>query len=205
MKLYASPGGCSFSPHVALRESGLPFTLVLGSTPASPKPGGVDMTTIHAKGYTPLLERPDGERLSEGPAIVQYIADLVPEKRLAPPSGTLARYRLQEWLNYITSELHKSYSPLFYPATPEAYRPLARDYIVRRYGVVDTALASAPYLLGEFSVADPYLYVVTTWAAHVGVDLARYQNVQAFMARMAARPTVREAHAAERELKGASA
>lgn len=200
MKLYFSPGGCSFSPHVALREAGVPFELVLGDTPGIPRPGGVDMTKLHDKGYTPLLELDDGERLSEGPAIVQYVADLVPEKRLAPAHGTFARYRLAEWLNYITSELHKSYSPLFYPTTPDAYRATARDYIVRRYGVVDAALATAPYLLGEFSVADPYLYIVTSWSKHVGVDLAQFANVQAFMERMAARPSVREAHAAERTI-----
>ena len=198
MKLYYSNGACSLSPHIVLRESGLPFELVRASTKTHALDDGTDYYTINPKGSVPLLELDNGERLTEGPAIVQYIADLVPAKNLAPANGTLARYRVQEWLNFITSELHKGYSPLFRPNTPDAYKPIAMDTLKKKYAYVDSKLEGKHYLMGEqFSVPDAYLFTVTNWAGRVGLDLSEFKNVGAFMARMMARPSVQAAMKAE--------
>lgn len=198
MKLYYSPGACSLSPHIVLHESGLPFEAVLASTKTHKLQDGTDYYTINPKGYVPLLELDDGQRLSEGPAIVQYIADLVPAKNLAPAAGTMARYRLMEWLNFISTELHKSFSPLFNPATPEDAKPMFRERLLGRFKWVDEQLAGKAYLLGDaFSVADAYLFVVSNWGQYVGVDLDGFANLQAFRARMAARPGVQAAMKAE--------
>ena len=171
MKLYYSPGACSLSPHIVLREAGLAFEPVLASTKTHKLQDGTDYYGINPKGYVPLLELDNGERLTEGPAIVQYIADQVPAKKLAPTAGTMARYRLQEWLNFITSELHKSFSPLFNPAMPEEGKALYRTRLGDRFKWVDGQLAGKNYLMGEdFSVADAYLFVVAGWGKHVGVD-----------------------------------
>ena len=198
MKLYYSPGACSLSPHIVLRESGLPFELVLASTKTHKLADGTDYYRINPKGYVPLLELDSGERLSEGPAIVQYIADQVPGKKLAPAAGTMARYRLMEWLNFITSELHKGFSPLFNPATPEDYKPLAKGRLADRLKWVDEQLEGKQYLSGEqFTVADAYLFTVTNWTKFVGIDISGLANLGAFMGRMAARPAVQEALRAE--------
>ncbi|MBL0092452.1 MAG: glutathione transferase GstA [Piscinibacter sp.] len=202
MKLYYSPGACSLSPHIVLRESGLAFEPVLASTKTHKLQDGTDYYGINPKGYVPLLELDGGERLSEGPVIVQYIADQVPDKKLAPPAGTMARYRLQEWLNFITSELHKGFSPLFNPAVPEDARPVFRKKLVERFTWVDGQLAGKAYLMGEeFSVADAYLFTVASWAPHVGVDITGLANLSAFSARMFARPAVQAAMKAEGLLK----
>jgi glutathione S-transferase len=202
MKLYYSPGACSLSPHIVLREAGLKFEPVLASTKTHKLLDGTDYYTINPKGYVPLLELDNGERLTEGPAIVQYIADQVPEKKLAPPNGTFARSRLHEWLNFTTSEIHKTYSPLFNPAVPEEYKTMAKAKLQDRYRWVDSQLEGKSYLLGDaFSVADAYLFTVTNWAKHVGIDLAPYKNLGAYMARVAARPAVQEAMKAEGLLK----
>jgi len=205
MKLYYSNGACSLSPHIVLRESGLPFTLVRASTKTHALDDGTDYYTINPKGSVPLLELDNGERLSEGPAIVQYIADQAAGKNLAPANGTFERYRVQEWLNFITSELHKGYSPLFRPTTPEEYKAIARENLLKKYEFVDSKLAGRNYLMGEqFTVADAYLFTVTTWAKHVGVDLSKFANVGAFMARMSARPAVQAALEAEGLVKKAA-
>jgi glutathione S-transferase len=202
MKLYYSPGACSLSPHIVLRESGLAFEPVLASTKTHKLQDGTDYYGINPKGYVPLLELDNGERLSEGPVIVQYIADQVPAKKLAPPAGTMARYRLQEWLNFITSELHKGFSPLFNPAVPEDARPVFRAKLVDRFKWVDSQLAGRQYLMGdEFSVADAYLFTVASWGGYVGVDTSGLANLGAFMERMKARPAVQEAMKAEGLLK----
>jgi glutathione S-transferase len=139
---------------------------------------------------------------TEGPAIVQYLADLKPEKGLAPPAGTMARYRLQEWLGYINSELHKTYSPLFRPETPAETRTERQAYLAKRYGLVEKQLAGRPYLLGDdFTVADAYLFTVTRWAAHVKFELSPFPNLRAFQDRVAARPAVKAALKAEGLLK----
>jgi glutathione S-transferase len=198
MKLYYSPGACSLSPLIVLHEAGVKFEPVLASTKTHKLPDGTDYYGINPKGYVPLLELDNGERLTEGPAIVQYLADQVPDKRLAPPNGTMARYRLQEWLNFITSELHKQYSPLFNPAVPEEYKAMQRKKIAERLAWVDGELTGKNYLLGDaFSVADAYLYTVANWSQYVGVDIGGLANLSAFMQRMAARPAVQAAHRTE--------
>lgn len=202
MKLYYSNGACSLSPHIALREAGIPFELVRASTKTHKLDDGTDYYTINPTGAVPMLELDNGERLSEGPAIVQYIADLAPQSKLAPANGTFERARLQEWLNYITSELHKGYSPLFRPDTPDVYKPIAQDNLKKKYAHVDAKLAGRDYLMGDtFTVADAYFFTVTSWAKYVNLDLSAYKNVLAHSARVAARPQVQEALKAEGLLK----
>ena len=202
MKLYYSPGACSLSPHIALREAGLAFEPVLASTKSHQLADGTDYYGINPKGYVPLLELDNGERLSEGPAIVQYIADQVPAKNLAPANGTLARYRLQEWLNFITTELHKSFSPLFTPAMPEEGKAIYRTRLDGRFKYVNEQLEGKAHLMGEhFTVADAYLFVVSSWAPRVGVDITGLATLQAYLARVGARPAVQEALRAEGLLK----
>ncbi len=202
MKLYYSPGACSLSPHIVLKESGLPFQAVMASTKTHKLADGTDYYTINAKGYVPLLELDDGQRLSEGPAIVQYIADQVPDKKLAPAAGTMERYRLMEWLNFISTELHKSFSPLFNPDMVDAGKAVYRARLLDRFKWVDAQLEAKPYTMGEnFSVADAYLFVVAGWGQYVGLDLSGFKNLQAFLGRMAARPAVQEAMKAEGLLK----
>ena len=194
MKLYFSPGACSLSPHIVLREAGLAFTPVLASTKSHKLQDGTDYYTINPKGYVPLLELDNGERLTEGPAIVQYVADQVPARGLVPPAGTMARYRAQEWLNFISTEVHKQYSPLFNAAMPEEAKAVFREKLKGRYAWIDSQLEGRSYLMGDsFSVPDAYLFAVTRWAGFAGVDLAPFKNVTAFMERMAARPAVHEA------------
>ena len=202
MKLYHSPGACSLSPHIVLRESGLAFDLVKVDLKTHRTEDGTDFYSVNPKGPVPVLEIANGERLTEGPAIVQYIADQVPAKNLAPGNGTMPRYRLQEWLNFITSELHKGYSPLFSPDTPEATRATAKAKLGERLAYVDGRLANQDYLLGDtFSVADAYLYAVVSWSANVGVEIGHLARLKAFMDRMTSRPAVQEALRAEGLLK----
>ncbi|TFY97985.1 glutathione transferase GstA [Ramlibacter rhizophilus] len=198
MKLYYSPGACSLSPHIALREAGLAFEAVLASTKSHKLQDGTDFYTINPLGYVPVLELDDGTRLREGPAIVQYIADQVPTRHLAPANGTLPRYRLQEWLTFISSELHKTYSPLFNAAMPEEAKQVFRAKLQSRYRFLDGHLAQRPWLMGEhFSVADPYLFTVTRWATFAKVDLSDCPRVEDFQQRMQERPAVQEALRAE--------
>jgi glutathione S-transferase len=194
MKLYYSPGACSLSPHIALLESGLSFDLEKVDLRAKKTASGADFTAINPKGYVPVLGLDDGAVLTEGPAIVQYIADRAPAAKLAPRSDSIDRYRLQEWLGFINSEIHKSFSPLFDPATPEATSKASRERLLRRFATIDAALATKPYLMGEqFSVADGYLFTVTTWSDHVKLDLGAYKNLAAHRARVQARPAVKKA------------
>ena len=194
MKLYYSPGACSLSVHITLHESGLAFEHVLASTKTHLLPDGTDYYTINPLGYVPLLELGDGTRLTEGPAIVQYIADQVPEKNLAPANGTVARAQLQGWLNFIATEIHKGFSPLFSPATPADYKAIAIDRLQSRLAWIDGQLAGKDYLMGaQFSVADPYLFTVTNWAPRVGVDISGLSHLAALRERVAARPAVQTA------------
>lgn len=198
MKLYYSPGACSLSPHIVAREAGVPVELVKVNLRTKTVATDGDYWAINPKGSVPALELDDGEVLTEGPAIVQYLADLAPGSGLAPENGTLARYRLQETLNYITSEIHKSYSPLFNPKTSPEVREERSAYLRNRYALLDRQLAGRHYLFGDrFTVADAYLFVVTGWAGTVKVDLSDYANLQAFQARVAARPAVQAAMHAE--------
>ncbi|MGA0611243.1 glutathione transferase GstA [Caldimonas sp. KR1-144] len=202
MKLYFSPGACSLSPHIVLHETGLPFTPVFASTKTKKLADGSDFYAINPKGQVPVLELDDGTRLTEGPAIVQYLADRVPEKKLAPPNGTMERYRLQEWLNFITSELHKSFSPLFVPTVPEEYKAMSRARLGERLAWVDRQLAGRDYLMGDtFTVADAYLFVVAGWGKHVGVDTAGLPNLSAFLLRVAERPSAKAALATEAQAR----
>lgn len=198
MKLYYSPGACSLSPHIVLREAGLAFEPVLAPTKTHQLPDGTDYYTINPLGYVPLLELDDGTRLREGPAIVQYIADQVPTKNLAPANGTLPRYRLQEWLTFIGTEIHKGFSPLFNPNMPEEAKKISRDRLASRLQWLDGELADKPYLLGEnFSVADAYLFTVLRWTKPMAIDLAGCPRLVAYMERVGARPAVQEALQAE--------
>ena len=202
MKLYYSPGACSLSPHIALHESGLTFEHLAAPTKTHQLDDGTDYYSINPLGYVPLLELDDGTRITEGPAIVQYIADLVPEKKLAPPNGTIERVKLQSWLNLIGTELHKGFTPLFSAATPADYKVIVVDKLMSRLKWVDGQLAGKNYLLGDaFSVADPYLFTVTNWAPRVGVELASFANIAAFRARMTTRPAVQAAMRHEGLLK----
>ena len=202
MKLYYSPGACSLSPHIALQEAGLAYTPVLASTKSHKLQDGTDYYTINALGYVPVLELDNGERLREGPAIVQYIADQVPDKQLAPANGTLARYRLQEWLTFIGTELHKGFSPLFNPATPEEYKPVVRERLLQRLQWVDSQLAAKQYLMGDqFTVADGYLFTVTNWTQPTKLDISGLAHLAAYRERVGARPAVQAAMKAEGLLK----
>jgi glutathione S-transferase len=202
MKLYYSPGACSLSPHIALHEAGLAHESIMAPTKTHKLPDGTDYYTINPLGYVPYLTLDDGRSLHEGPAIVQYIADQAPAKNLAPANGTYERYKLQEWLNLIGTELHKTFSPLFSPATPAETKEGAVTKLQGRLKWVDDELAGKQYLMGDtFTVADAYLFTVTNWAGHVGLDLSPYANLLAYRARVGARPAVVAAMKAEGLLK----
>jgi glutathione S-transferase len=203
MKLYFSPGACSLSPHIILRESGLPFELDQVDFGTKQTSSGKDFTAINPKGYVPALQLDDGQILTEGPAIVQYLADRVPEKHLAPPAGTIERYRLMEWLNYISTELHKTYSPLFNSKTPEETRNSARETLGKRIDFVAKQLKNSQYLTGDqFGIADAYLFTVLSWSRHVKFDLTPWPAVASYLERIGARPTVHAALVAEGLVKG---
>lgn len=198
MKLYFSPGACSLSPHIVLREAGFDFTLEKVNLRNRQTASGVDYTTINPKGYVPALDLGNGEVLTEGPAIVQYLADQAPQSHLAPPCGTLERARVQEWLNFIGTELHKNFSPLFNPAASDDTKEAARANLTRRLTIAAQALESRPYLIGEnFSVADAYLFTVLSWAGLVGIDLSPWPALRTYQERVGARPSVQAALEAE--------
>jgi glutathione S-transferase len=200
MKLYYFAGACSLSPHIALRESGLPFDLVKVDVKTRTLADGTPYTNVQPLNYVPLLELDDGSRLSEGPAIVQYIADLVPARKLAPPNGTSARYRLQSWLGFINSELHKGIAVIFNFPLDDSGKEAIRTKLKRPLGWLDEQLAGKKFLMGEeFTVADAYLYTVTMpyRARRAGVDLSPYKNLQALRDRVDTRPSVKAAIAAE--------
>ena len=198
MKLYYSPGACSLSPHIVLREAGFDITLEKVNLRTKEMESGGDFLAINPKGYVPALELDGGEILTEGPAIIQYVADLVPEKKLVPPAGTLARARVQEWLNFIGTELHKSFSPLFNPATSDDAKAAARALIDRRLAFAASVLDAQPYLTGDsFTVADAYLFTVLSWTGYVKVDITPWPSLGAYFERIKARPAVQAALAAE--------
>lgn len=202
MKLYYSPGACSLSPHIVLLESGLKATLVKVDTKTHKTADGIDYYTVNPKGYVPFLELDDGDHLTEGPAIVQYLADQVPSSKLAPAAGTMPRYHLQEWLNFITSELHKQFSPLFQASTPAEYKETLKEKIRTRLDWVAGQLDGKDYLMGNtFTVADAYFFTMLSWTKHVGIDLARWPVLVAYQSRVAARPKVHQALLAEGLIK----
>jgi glutathione S-transferase len=194
MKLYYAPGACSLSPHIALIEAGMPYDLVKVNTKTKQFDGGGDFLAVNAKGYVPVLELDDGQRLTEGPAIVQYVADRKPESGLAPKAGTLERVRVQEWLNFVTSEIHKTFSPLFGADTPEDYKEIARKKLRARFDWLSKELKDREFLVGNhYSVADGYLFVVLGWTDHVGMKLADWPVLKAWHSRIAQRPAVQQA------------
>ncbi len=198
MKLYYSPGACSLSPHIVATEAGIPLDLVRVDTKTKTIKSEGDFWTVNPKGYVPALELDDGEVLTEGPAIVQYLADLKPDAALAPAHGTFERVRVQEMLNYITSELHKTYSPLFKPDVLPAVREERLEYLRRRYALLEQHFEGRKYLFGDrFTVADAYLFVVTNWARVVKFDLAAFPNVEAFQKRVGSRKSTLQAMRAE--------
>jgi glutathione S-transferase len=192
MKLYFKPGACSLSPHIVLRELGLPFELERVDTKAQKTASGADFTAINPKRYVPTLQLDGGEILTEGAVIVQYLADRKPEAQLAPPAGSMERYRLQEWLNYVATEMHKSYGPLF--RASEEQRPALAEAMVPKFEYLARHLDKRPFLMGErFSIADAYLFTVLNWSKRVGIDLARWPALRAYVDRVAGRPAVRAA------------
>ena len=202
MKLFFSPGACSLSPRIALLEAGLPFTTQKVDTKTKQLEGGGDFWAINSKGYVPLLQLDNGEYLSEGPAIIQYIADQNPASGLAPAAGTMGRYRLQEMLNFITSEIHKGFSPLFDPTMSAEMKQGFKEKLAERFDWLTKELGGKSYLMGEsFTVADGYLFTVLNWGQWVGVDIAKWPVLAAFHARVAARPKVQEALKAEGLIK----
>lgn len=198
MKLYFSPGACALASQITLREAGLNFDLVKVDLKAKTYAGG-NYYDINPKGYVPALEMNDGATLTEGSVILQWIADQVPAKNLIPKLGTSERLRANEWLNYIATELHKGFSPLFYPANlSEAGLAATHAKIQMRLGLLDRALGKSEFILGsQFSVVDAYAYNILRWTRVVKVELENHANIQAFMDRMAARESVQQAIEAE--------
>jgi glutathione S-transferase len=194
MKLYFSPGACSLAPHIVAAEAGLALTLEKVDTGRHQTAGGVDYYTINPKGQVPLLVLEDGSTLSEGPVIAQYLADHAQARGLMPAAGSIARYRVMEWQNFVTSELHKSFSPLFGSKFDAATKALIAGQLRQRYEWINKQLAGKNYLTGdEFTAADAYLFTVTGWAKHVKLDLSDLGNLQGFLSRVAARPAVLKA------------
>jgi glutathione S-transferase len=206
MKLYYSPGACSLSPHIVANEAGIPLELVKVDTKTKTVRKEGDYWDVNPKGYVPALELDDGAVLTEGPAIVQYLADSRPDAGLAPANGTFERVRLQEALNYVTSEIHKAYSPLFNPDVLPAVREERLAYLRKRYALIEKQLEGRQYLLGErFTVADAYLFVVTNWARGVKLDLSAFPNLLAFQKRIGSRKAVVAAMRAEGLIPGEKA
>lgn len=198
MKLFIKPGACSLSPHIVLEELGLTYTTEKVDTKTKKTESGGDYLAINPNGYVPALQLDDGTVLTEGPAIVQYLADLKPEKRLAPANGTLARYQLQSWLTFVGMELHRNFTPQFNPAASQDWKDAARANIERRLAWVNGQLAGRDYLMGaDFTVADAYLSTVVGWAKAVKIDISALTNLTAYLARVAARPAVQAARKAE--------
>ncbi len=198
MKLYFSPGACSLSPHIVLREAGLPFTLEKVDLTTHKTSQGVDYYTINPKGQVPVLELDNGDRLSEGPIVAQYVADTAKNADLMPLAGTHARYRVLEWQNYVTSELHKSFTPLFNPDVNAEAKGVLAKLLKKKYRWVATQLEGRQYLSGDtFTAADAYLFTVSGWAKHVNLDLSDLTGLQTYLSRVAARPAVKEAMRAE--------
>lgn len=198
MKLFLKAGACSLSPHIVLEESGLQYDTEAVDLKTKITASGGDFLAVNPKGYVPALQLDDGEVLTEGPAILQYLADLVPERKLAPGNGSIERYRLQSWLTFIGTELHKSFTPFFNPAAGDDWRSLAMANLERRLAYTDGQLAGKSFLMGEdFTIADAYLFTVLSWGKFIRLDLARWPKLSAYQARIAGRPAVQAALKAE--------
>jgi glutathione S-transferase len=202
MKLYYSPGACSLSPHIVLLEAALPYTLEKVNLGTKKTAAGGDYLTINSKGSVPALQLDDGRILTEGPAVVQYLADQKPDSGLAPRAGTFERYQLMEILNYITSEVHKNFSPLFNKEASEELKSGAKAALGKRFDWLTTFLAGKTFLIGNtFTVADAYLFTVLNWPAHAGIDLGKWPALTAYHSRIAQRPKVQQALKEEGLLK----
>jgi glutathione S-transferase len=202
MKLYYAKGACSLSPHIVLVEAGLPYTLEKVDMGSKKTDQGVDYLTVNSKGAVPALQLDDGKVLTEGPAVVQYLADLKPESGLAPRAGTFERYQLMEILNYLTSEVHKSFSPLFNPASSADMKAGAKAALDKKFEWLTAFLGSKTYLLGStFTVADAYLFTLLSWTPHVGIDLGKWPVLSAYHSRIGQRPKVQQALREEGLLK----
>jgi len=202
MKLYYSPGACSLASHIALYETGLPFEIDRLIKTTKMTDGGENFMQINPKGYVPAIKLDDGNILTECAVVLQYIADQKPASALAPRAGTMERYRLQEWLTFISSEIHKSFSPMFNKDASEEVKNFARNMLGKRLAHPESQLANKPYLMGDhFTVADAYFFVVMNWSNIVGFDLAPFPRIKEYMARIAAHPAVQAAMKAEGLLK----
>lgn len=198
MKLYMTPGACSLAPHIALNEAKLPFEAVRVDLAAKKLEDGSDFLAVNPKGQVPALALDSGDTLTEAAVVLQYIADQAPQSGLLPAPGSIARYHTLEWVNFIATELHKSFSPLFRPTTPDDYKPVTKELIAGKFALVDRRLADSPYLAGEdYSIADIYCFVMLTWAKVTGVDIGSLANLRAYADRLAQRPAVRDTLAAE--------
>src|ERR1700756_5192919 len=204
MKLYYAPGACSLSPHIALLEAGLPYDLIKVDLRAKTLESGDDYLKVNPKGQVPALALDSGELVTEGPVIIQMIADKAGDKNLAPARDSAERYKLQEWLNFITTELHKNFSPLFQPVIPDEVKNFFKDRLTAKFKYIDSQLAGRDYLMGkDFTVADGYLFVMHAWADRLNLDVSNLSNLMAYKARIAARPKVKEALTKEGLLKAA--
>lgn len=198
MKLFLKPGACSLASHIVLEEIGRPFETEKVDTVTKRTASGADFLAINPKGYVPALHLDDGDVLTEGPAILQYLADQAPETQLAPANGTKARYQLQSWLTYIGSEIHKNFGTFFNPAATQEMKDIALGNLKRRLAYADERLAGKEFLTGStFTVADAYLFTVVNWAKFIKLDLSEWTNLTAFQARVVARPAVQRALKAE--------
>jgi glutathione S-transferase len=205
MKLYYAPAACSLAPHIVAREAGLKIELEKVDLAAKKTETGADFGKINPKGYVPALRLDSGEVLTEAATLVQYLADQAPQSGLAPANGPLERYRLQEWLTFVSSEIHKGFGPLWNPQTPDAMKEIVRANLAKRFAWLDGELSKRPYLTGErFTAADAYLFTVVNWTNAHKIDLSPYPHLKAFMDRVAARPAVRQAMQAEGLLKQAA-
>ena len=198
MKLYFTPGACSLAPHIALREAGVPFDLVKVDLGAKKLEDGSSYEAVNPKGYVPALRLDNGEVLTENVALLQYIGDLNPAAKLIPAAGTIERYRVAEWLSFITSEVHKSFTPIFVPTATEEVKQYARGNVAKRLNWLNGALGARKFLTGDnFTVADGYLLVMLNWADHVKIDVAQWPNLKRFQQAAGSRPKVYDALQAE--------
>jgi len=198
MKLYYYPGACSLAPHIVAREAGIDFTLEKVDLANRTTETGANYLAVNPKGYVPALGLQDNSVLTEASAIIQYLADSQPAADLAPTHGSMERYRLLEWLGFISTEIHKGFGPLWNPATPDAVKAATKERLASRFALLNETLGKQPFLMGDkFTIADAYLFTVVNWTNFHGIDISSFPNLQAFQARIASRPAVQQALEAE--------
>lgn len=204
MKLFYSPGACSLAPHILAHEAGIALQIERVDLPAKKTQSGANFWDVNPTGMVPVLQLDDGQKLTEAVVILIYLCDQKPEAGLLPKAGSMDYYRVLEWLNFVTTEIHKQFTPLFKPGTPDDYKPVAKKFLSTAFGLVDKHLAGKEFLVGnKLSPADIYLYVVTNWSRFQDIDVAQWPNLKAFQDRMRARPKVQEAMKAEGLIKSA--